>query len=165
MNPRGRISAFALVLFLAAGIGTSSPALAEWMFSHGNVAVIEYPANCTYKNFGWGVDMQQKPGMGNWVHMTVPTKYAAGIGARYVRLKFYTGSADAFVTQVDLFNGNLKVKEFKNLSLSNGWKDVQLDLGAEVPFNRGLGISILLGAGVESMSHRFIFSSAGALFQ
>lgn len=86
------------------------------------------------------------------------------MGACYLRLKFYTGSADAFVSEVHVYNGNQKKKEFKSLNLSDGWKDIQLDLGSKVAFSRGLGITVKIGAGVEMAGHRFIFAAAGASF-
>lgn len=134
------------------------------MWSHGNVAEIENPGNCSYKYFGWGLDITQKPGMANWIHLTVPSPYGAGqLGASQIRLKLYTGSADAFVDRIDVYNGNAKIKSI-TVNYSNGWKDVTVNLGGKYSFNRGLGISLHIGAGVESMSHRFIFSSAGAYF-
>ena len=149
---------------LVGAIILSGTAYAEWMWTHGNIGEIEYPANCTYKNFGWGLDIDQKSGNWNWIHLPVPSKAGSTWGAQYIRLQFYTGSADAFVAEIHVYNGATKKKEFKGLSISNGWKDLQFDLGSKMIFNKGMGISIKIGAGVEMMSHRFIFSAAGANF-
>jgi hypothetical protein len=150
---------------LVVAVMLSGTAYAEWMFAQGNVGEIEYPANCTYKNFGWGLDITQKSGNWNWIHLPVPTKAGGTWGARYIRLKFYTGSADATVTEIHVYNGNTKVKTFLGLNISNGYKDLQFDLGSKMKFNRGMGISFRIGAGVESlMSHRFMFHAAGANF-
>jgi hypothetical protein len=151
-------------LFLMGTLILSGVANAEWMWTQGNAAVIESPDFCTYKHYGWGLQMEQDSGFGNWVHLPVPTKSGGTWGARYIRLKFYTGSADAMVTEVHVYNGNQKKKEFKGLNLSNGWKDIQLDLGSKMIFSRGLGVTVKIGAGVEMMSHRFIFAAAGANF-
>lgn len=35
---------------------------------------IENPDYGTYKHFGWGLQMEQDSGMGNWIHLPVPTK-------------------------------------------------------------------------------------------
>lgn len=150
--------------FLVGVIILSGTAYAEWMYAQGNAGEIEYPANCTYKYFAWGLDIAQKPGNWNWIHIPVPTKAGGTWGARYIRLKFYTGSADAFVSEIHVYNGNIKVKELLGLNISNGWKDLQFDLGSKMVFARGMGISVRIGAGVESMDHRFIFSAAGANF-
>jgi hypothetical protein len=156
-----------VMCLFAAVVGFSSIAHAGytgWMFSHGNATHIETPANCTYQYFGWGLDLTQKSGLMNWIHMTVPTPNGDLAQAQYIRLKFYTGSADAVVSQIDVYNGNTKVKTIGPLSLSNGWKDLSFDLGSKLNFSRGMGISIKIGAGVESMNHRFIFSAAGGNF-
>jgi hypothetical protein len=166
MKTSQRIKIIVSIFLFVFVIGFSATAqAATWMYSHGNVAQIEYPDICTYHYFGWGLDIDQDSGMWNWIHMTVPSPYGVGqYGARFIRLKFYTGSADAFISQIDVYNGNTKVRTFKGLSISDGWKDMQFDLGKKYNFGRGLGISIKIGAGVEMMSHRFIFSSAGASF-
>jgi hypothetical protein len=166
MNTSQRIKIIVSIFLFVCVVGFSATAqAATWMFSQGNVAQVENPENCTYRHMGWGLDIDQNSGMWNWIHMTVPTPYGVGqYGARYFRLKFYTGSADAFISQIDVYNGNKKVFELKGLSYSDGWKDIVFDLGEKMTFPRGMGFSIKIGAGVEMMSHRFIFSSAGANF-
>ncbi|MCU0598439.1 MAG: hypothetical protein MUE70_04165 [Desulfobacterales bacterium] len=153
---------------IGAVLGIFGIAHATWSFSHGNVTVIEYPANCdSYIYRGWGLDFQNKSGIGNWIHMTIPTPIDddGNAYARYFRLKFYTGSVDAWIDRIDIYNGNTKVKTLTGLSLSNGWKDLKFDMGANYNFKRGMGLSIHINNGVEMMSHRYIFSSAGADFQ
>lgn len=164
MKTTNKIKAFIFFCLFIAGVGINGAAQATWMFSQGNVAVIENPAFCTYKYFGWGLQMEQNSGFSNWVHLTAPTQYGGTVGARFIRLKFYTGSVDAWVSDIHVYNGNVKVKEFSKLSYSNGWKDLQFDLGSKILFSRVISFSLKINAGVESMSHRFIFSSAGANF-
>jgi hypothetical protein len=113
--------------------------------------------------FGWGTDVDLKPGLSNWVQLAIPTPGNLSQGARYIRLRFYTGSVDAFVSDIHIWNGEEKVKEFAG-NWSNGWKTVTLDLGAVTSFSKGLGVSIQIKAGVENLSHRFIFAGAGANF-
>jgi hypothetical protein len=139
-------------------------AFAEWMFAHGNVAVIQRPDQCSYWNLGSGLALAQYPGQYNFIHMPVPTKYGGTWGARYIRLKIRTLSADAVVSEVHVYNGDLLKKSFFNLNLSDGWQDFRLDLGKKMTFSRGLGISIRIDAGVMNMDHSFIFSAAGAYF-
>lgn len=154
-----------IILFMVV-LGISGTASAgQWMYSHGNVSQIETPANCSYKYFGWGLDLTQNSGLYNWIHMTVPTPHDGKLGAQIIKLRFYTGSADAMISEVDVYNGNNKLATFKSLSYTSGtWAELQLDMGSKKMFTRGMGISIKIGAGVESMSHRFIFSAAGAYF-
>jgi hypothetical protein len=166
MKPSPRIKTIVSVCLFVFIVGISATAqAATWMYSQGNVTQIQYPDNCTFHYMGWGLDIAHDPGLGNWIHMTVPTPNGVGQnGAQFFRLKFYTGSADAFISQIDVYNGNTKVYELKGLNYSNGWKDLLFDMGVKKNFPRGMGISIKIGAGVEMMSHRFIFSSAGANF-
>ena len=159
---RIKMPVFFFVLISAVAI--TGAAEGGWMFSQGNVANVQWPASCTYAaHFGWGLDLEQKSGTFNWVHMTVPSP-GTPYGARYLIIRFYTGSADAYVSEVHVYDGEKKVKEFKGLKISNGWKDKKFDLGSKLSFKRGMSVSIRIAAGVESMSHRFIFSGAGANF-
>nr|WP_321467691.1 hypothetical protein [uncultured Desulfobulbus sp.] len=159
------VQRFVFCCLIVACIGISGPALAsQWMMAHGNAAVIEYPSNCSYHYYGWGLDLTQNSGQWNWIHIPIPTKYW-GAKARYLLLKFYRGSADALVSQIDVYNGNEKVKVFTTVSSSVGWNSKIFDLGSLMTFSRGCSVSIKIGAGVESMSHRFIFSTAGAKFE
>jgi hypothetical protein len=149
---------------LVGALIVSGTAYGEWMWAQGNVAQIQYPADCTYSYLGWGLDLQQNPGTSNWIHMPIPSKAGAAWGARYIRLLFSTGSVDAWVSDIDVWNGATKVKAFPALTYSNGWKDLQFDLGKKMFFSRGMSVSIKIKAGVESMSHQFQFSGAGASF-
>jgi hypothetical protein len=45
---------------------------------------------------------------------------------------------------------------------SNGYRTITVDLGSVRSFTRGLGIIAVVKAGVESMSHRFVFIGAAA---
>ncbi len=155
-----------LLGFMLIALGLfSGVAYAEWMWAHGNTAELQSPGNCTSRYYmGWGLDIEHKPGLSSWVHIPVPSKSGGTLAARYIKLRFYTGSVDAWVSQVDVWNGDTPVKKFTGLSYSNGWKTVSLDLGSPVAFNKGMSLSVLVKAGVESMSHRLIFSGAGASF-
>ncbi|HOI96813.1 MAG TPA: hypothetical protein PK250_19080, partial [Syntrophobacter fumaroxidans] len=75
----------------------------------------------------------------------------------------YTGSVDAWVSAIHIYDGVNKVKVLEG-SWSNGYKTVTVDLGSVRSFTYGLGVSVQIKAGVESMSHRFIFVGAGANF-
>jgi hypothetical protein len=149
---------------LAGVIILSGTAYAEWMWAQGNVAQIQYPADCTYLYLGWGLQMEENGGTSNWIHMPIPSKAGGTWGARSFKLQFSTGSADAWVSDIDVWNGAVKVKAFPGLTYSNGWKTVLLDMGKKVVFSRGMSVSIKINAGEESMSHQFIFSGAGANF-
>ncbi|MGB5831817.1 MAG: hypothetical protein WBG92_07490 [Thiohalocapsa sp.] len=136
---------------------------ARWSCTHGQDGNIEYGASiqaAASDRAGWGLDFTQQSGLKNWVHFAVPSVHGASV--RHVALRFWTGSADAFVDKVHVYNLEAKVKEFEDLGWSGGWLTKTLDLGAPAPIS-ALGISVEIAAGVEAMSHRFVFSGACGL--
>lgn len=143
-------------------------AYADWKWIHGTSCHEEYVDRLVDRNpnrirFGWGLDFIHQSGTWNWIHCAVPTNADFSDHVRYIRLRFYTGSVDAWISQVHVYNGETRVKTFV-VNWKNGWYTRQLDLGFPRVFDKGLGISIETKAGVESMSHQFIFSGAGAKF-
>ena len=150
---------------LTASIGFAGMAQATWLYAQGNVATVERPANCSFTYFGWGLDLTENPSTTNWIHLPVPTQFGGTLGAQLLRLKFRTFSSDAWVSDIHVYNGDVRVKEFTGLNLTGDvTHNLKLDLGSKMSFNRGLSFSIFIHAGIESESHRFIFSSAGAKF-
>jgi hypothetical protein len=172
MKTSRRIKTIVSIFLFIAVLGVSGMATAaQYMWTQGNVSQIEYLTNCSSYNYrGWGLDLNLKPSTFNWIHIPVPTPYIVlptdnqAVGSRIVYLHFYTGSADAWVSDIHVYNGYSKVFTIGNLSYSSGWRYISIDMGKKIGFNRGMSISICIKAGVESMSHRFIFSSAGAYF-
>ena len=121
-----------------------------------------YPPDRT--RFGWGLDITQSSGLGNWIHFAVPSVH--GWSAQYIALKFYTGSVDAIVNRVDVWNLNDREYISPDFSWTGDgeWFVKVVDMGAPVDFS-ALGISVRIGAGVEMMSHRFIFAGACAYLE
>ena len=148
----------ALVLVLCASTAQGG----VWSCTHGQSGNIEYPGNlvaAARDRTGAGLDFTQQSGLSNWVHFAPPT--VLGSTVRYIGLQFWTGSADAIVDSVHIWDLGSKVQEFNSLGWSDGWDTQVLDLGADVPIN-AIGISVGIGAGVEAMNHRFIFTGACA---
>jgi hypothetical protein len=136
---------------------------AQWRCIHGHSGHIEYLTRVQTTeraHIGWGLDFDQKSGLYNWIHFAVPTVF--GQTTRYIALQFWTGSVDAVVDSVHVYNGGDRVMEFEDLGWADGWHEEILDLGEEMTF-AALGISIEIGAGVEMMDHRFLFTGACAL--
>lgn len=134
----------------------------EWSCIHGNSGHIEFGQNIVdtgRTHIGWGLDFTQKSGLFNWVHFAVPTRF--GQSTDRVALQFLTGSVDAIVNHVHIYDLGVKVGEFNNVNWTGGLQEQILVLGAPLTFT-ALGISIGIGAGVESLSHRFWFSGACA---
>lgn len=159
-----------LVLFTSLSLGAmlalSGPVYAQqWSWTHGNGGVVQDQSLISPGVFhlGWGLDFVQSGGRSNWVHFAIPTVGSGENGVQFIGLKFSTGSADAAVTQIDVYDGDINFQTITGRW--TGYNDIQLDLGQVWQLQRGLGISIGIGAGVESMSHQFQFMSAGALFE
>jgi hypothetical protein len=151
-----------------AALVLSFPARADWIWVwvHGTSCHEEYENRMTDPNHnrsGQGLDFAQSSGTSNWIHCTVPADSNADDKVRYLGIRFYTGSVDAWVSQVHVYDGETRVKTF-SVNWKNGWYTKQLDLGTPRVFSKGLGISIEIKAGVAKMSHRFVFSGAGARF-
>lgn len=152
-----------LCLGSAAFILFSSPVRAEeWPCTHGHSGHIEFEQRIEdtgRTHIGWGLDFVQKSGLTNWVHFAVPTRF--GQTTRFIALQFLTGSVDAIVRDVHIYDLGTKVREFNNVNWTGDLQAQILDLGSGRAFS-ALGISIGIGAGVEQMSHRFLFTGACA---
>jgi hypothetical protein len=156
-------------LFLVAALFLCCPAYAQIVIcTHGQSGHLQDSSVTSVPVYwGWGLDFVLNCGtiLCEWVHFAVPTVW--GEHTRYVGFEFATGSIDAVVSQVDVWNGNTRVASFAGLNWNTtGPNDVQLkvlDLGSDISFE-SIGISIGLSKGVESMSHRFLFHEACAEF-
>jgi hypothetical protein len=154
------------VAVLAATLMSVSVAHATWQWVHGHNGHIEFKdryADANRCELGWGLDFTLNSGTWNWIHFAVPTIASPTQGVRYVKVRFYTGSVDAWVSAIHIYDGTAKVKVLEG-AWSNGYKTVVVDLGSVRSFTYGLGVSVEIKAGVEPMSHRFIFVGAGANF-
>jgi hypothetical protein len=163
-----RLSGILTKLFFGLGalIFSFGAQATDWNWTHGTSCHEEFENRISDSNrnrFGWGLDFTQSSGTHNWIHCAVPTDADSNDKVRYVKLRFKTYSADAWISQVHIYNGETKVKSF-TVNWKNGWYTKTLDLVTPRSFDKGLGISIEIKAGVEMMSHRFVFSGAGARF-
>jgi len=147
------------------GFVMGAQAQGYWSCTHGSGGNIEYinrVDTLDRVHIGWGLDFNQSPGLINWIHFAVPSVHLAT--SRYVALQFWTGSADAIVNKVHVYNLASKIKTFEGLGLSSGWHTKVFDMGSDFPIT-AIGISVEVGAGVESMSHRFLFTGACAYLE
>jgi hypothetical protein len=150
-------------LFLVAALIYAGPAQATWYWTHGNSGHVQNKDALADPQFewGWGLDIIQKPGTSNWVHFAVPTLGSKGV--RYIKLIFLTYSADAWISEIHVYNGSQKIKEFKG-HWTGGHNPLTLNIGSIQPITASLGISVKINAGVESMDHRVVFGAVGANF-
>lgn len=158
-----------LLLNLTLTFPGSAFATTQWFWSHGHTAKVQAPWDTTGMFYmGWGLEFIENTGTGNWIHIAIPSPATVDnslMRARYIKIRFYTGSADAWISDVHVWNGESLVKQFTGFNWSGDWQTQQLDLGSLINFDKGLGLSIFVRAGVESLNHKFIFSGAGARFE
>jgi hypothetical protein len=129
---------------------------------------IEYPDRiASMRRAGFSIDVEGKPGTTNWFHFAIPTPVIIDdvrLRADKVLLRFTTGSVDAFVRHVHVYDGEKLIAEHNNVNLS---KENPL-AGFVVPDRPlillGLGISIGVAFGVEMMDHHMDFIAAGCDF-
>ncbi len=139
---------------------------ASWI--HGNSMEIEYPDRIvSQRHIGYYFEIEGKPGLTNWFHFSIPTPVIindARLRIRKVVLRFTTASVDAFVRDVHVYDGEMRIAVFDEVYLSgdNWFAEFVLPDRPEVRW--GLGISLGVGFGVEMMDHKMRFISAGCDF-
>ncbi len=151
-------AALAVMLF-------AMPASAAWKWVQGNLAEVEYLDSVTdphHVHIGWGLAFTQNSGAFNYVQFPIPGGTQFQKRVRYIRLRFFTGSVDAFIPEIDVYNGGTFVQSFPDLNWSGAEQEKLLDLGSLKSFNKGLNLAIKTAAAVEPMSHDFAFYGAAA---
>lgn len=162
------------VLLVAMGAWSSAVPAAEWVFTQGTSGHVQDPA-VPHTYYGSGLELNKSSGGGTWVHYAVPSKtYTTGTPAkqwavRYLRLRFFTGSGDARVKAIHLWDGN-NVRFFTlDKPWADAWygdQDLLVDLGKTWKIYRGLGISLRVEWGVEQLiSHQVVIYGVGARWQ
>ena len=144
-------------------------ALAHAMWIHGNTMQIEHPEHVdSVWRAGFYIRVDGKPGRDNWFHFAIPTPVIVNdyrLRAGSVLIRFKTGSVDASVRAVHVYDGERPIARHDGLNLApRQWHTEQFDVPGNPEIRWGLGISIGVGFGVESLSHRIEFSSAGCDF-
>ncbi len=107
-------------------------------------------------------------GTTNWFHFAIPTpdiiaSKNARVGSVFVR--FESGSSDAYIQEVHLFDGEMRFAEFNNLRYApENFDTIRFDPPALYEIQYGLGVSVKVVFGVDNLSHMMKFSSAGCNF-
>ncbi len=139
---------------------------ASWI--HGHSMQIEYPDRIlNLWRAGFSVSFDGKPGTSNWLHFAIPTPVIINdvrMRASSVMLIFKTGSVDAFVRDVHVYDGATRIAVHDNVNLSKDQPFTRFVIPDTPQMSLGLGISIGVGFGVESMNHHMEFFSAGCDF-
>ncbi len=139
---------------------------ASWI--HGHSMQIEYPDRiANQRRTGMSFDIEGIPGTDNWFHFAVPTPVIINdirMQAHQVMLCFKTGSIDAFLRDVHVYDGVTRIAEFNDINLSKDQPFVSLVLPGAPLMWQALGISLGVGFGVEMMDHKMEFYAAGCDF-
>jgi hypothetical protein len=141
-------------------------AYASWI--HGHSMRVEFPEQLVEQRpMGFYMRVEGKPGTVNWFHFAIPTPVIINdvrLRADAVFLCFQTGSADAIVRDVHVYDGIGKIAEHTdvNLTRENWYHRFEIPTRPEVW--QGIGISIGVTFGVEAMNHWMEFVSAGCDF-
>jgi len=165
------------VILLMGTLVLAAPAWAdfEWLYTHGNSGHIQDPSAVSGGPTGGGLNFTLT-GISTFVHFAVPSKTLTNDTStatqtqwkvRYLRLKFTTGSADARVTKIHVWDGNILFKQIEK-PFADGWygyNDLLVDLGQGWKIYRALGVTVEVTRGVEPMSHAFNFHAVGARWQ
>jgi len=137
---------------------------ASWI--HGHAMTIEYPDRIASAiRRGYAYEIEGKPGTWNWFHFAIPTPVIINdirLQVDSIMLRMKTGSIDAFVRDVHIYDGERRIAVHNNVYLVEENWFVRFEV-PETPYLRwGLGISLGVGFGVEMMAHTMDFISAGA---
>ena len=142
----------------------TAPVNAAWYCAQGTIAEVQTPgATDSLVYYGWGPEFDLKPSRTTWVHIAIPGPANASKGAQNITINVYTGSVDAWFSDVHVYNGRHRIYTTTG-SWSNGHKTISVDLGSVKKFDKGLSISLLVKAGVEMMSHEVQINGACANF-
>ncbi len=139
---------------------------ASWI--HGHSVNVEYPDRITNeRRTGFSFAFDGKSGLTNWLHFAIPTPVIINdvrMRASSVMLSFKTGSVDAIVQHVHVYDGGAKIAEHNNVNLTKDHLFERFVIPDTPQMQWGLGISIGIGFGVEMMSHHMEFFTAGCDF-
>ncbi len=147
-------------VFMIVSLAVTGLCLAQNIIAvHGNSGRIEFMdriASTDRQILGWGLDIEQKPGLSNWLHYSIPTVPFSK--TRYLLVYYETGisgsTADSMISRIHVYDGGTKIYENNTLNLTGGPDYLLIDMGEDKTISWGLGLTIGIGAGVESMSHR-----------
>jgi hypothetical protein len=146
--------------------------LAHAMWIHGHSMQIEYPDKvAAIWRAGFYIRVDGKPGTKNWFHFAIPTPVIVDdnrLRADSVMLQCRTGSTDAVITAIHVYDGAAKIAEHNGVNKSGNLGFQRFIIPAkgglkpEVRF--GIGISIGVEFGNDPVAHTMEFEAAGCDF-
>ena len=137
---------------------------ASWI--HGHSMEIEYPDRMASAiRRGYAYQVEGMPGTANWFHFAIPTPVIINdvrLQIDSIMLRMTTGSVDAFVRDVHIYDGETRIAVHDDVYLVEDNSFVRFEV-PDMPYLRwGLGLSLGVGFGVEMMAHTMNFISVGA---
>jgi hypothetical protein len=119
---------------------------ASWV--HGNALTVENPENLNrVGHFGWGADMQVKPGKSSWFHIALPTPVIVSDSrSNLIRVFLMFESEQGSIRNVHVYDGSFKVQEFNDLLITG---EHRLSLDSVNTFNLANPHTVILGIGVS----------------
>lgn len=139
---------------------------ASWVHGHG-LEVQSPEMISSLVRMGWGTVLECLPGTTNWLHMAIPTPVIINdvrLRLDTVMLSFTTGSTDAYIREVHVWDGPVRIAVFDGLNLSGDNPFVRLEVADRPWIWFGIGLSIGISVGVEQLSHHIEVWSAGCDF-
>lgn len=125
---------------------------------HGHSGDIEFMDRVfsDRQKLGWGLDFIQNSGTSNWIQYSIPT--IPFTKTRYLLIRYETGitgeTADSIIRKFHVYDGETLIYQNNSVNLTGGPDYTIIDMGEDKTILWGLGLSIEIGAGVESMNHR-----------
>jgi len=149
----------------AAGAAIKIP-FASWI--HGHSMHVEYPDRvASERRTGFSINIEGKPGSTNWFHFAIPTPVLINdvrLRADSVMLCFKTHSVDAWVRDVHVYDGYTLIAVHDKVNMSKDHLFERFIVPDRPEVWLGIGISIGVSCGVESMDHHMEFFAAGCDF-
>lgn len=136
---------------------------------HGHSVEVEFPERLeSLQRLSSFSRAKGSPNTINWFHFAVPTASdLQGLKVKLgsVLLRIRSGSPDAFVDAVYVYDGEERIAQFEDLRLNpQAFETIRLDPPNLPDITAGLGVSLRVVFGEEDMSHTMEFSSVGIVF-
>jgi hypothetical protein len=129
---------------------------------------VEYPDRiASERRTGFSINLEGKPGSSNWFHFAIPTPVIINdvrLRANVVMLRFKTYSIDAYIRDVHVYDGEGLIAAHNNVNMSKDHWFESFVVPDTPEVQWGLGISIGVACGVESMDHHIEIFAAGCNF-
>ncbi len=143
--------------------------LAHAMWVHGNNVQIEYPDRInSLRRAGFHTQIEGELGTDNWFHFAIPTSVIVNnrrLRVGSVMVVFKTGSADATVRDVHIYDGENKIAQYNSVNLSGNIGFMRFDVPSHPEVIFGIGVSIGVNFGIDKTKpHTMQFISAGCDF-